>query len=486
MNASPCVFCAILAALFLAIPALDTRADVSEELAALKSQLKALEAKVAELEARQSAPQAVDPRWVEKLDRLPEITLDSKGINFSSPGIRHQALEIESDGKSTVPERVPEEETFKFRIGALLQPQSRNFLDTPDSTSTFLIRRARLNLEGEVMTVFDWKLQADLQSNGVNNTTNSSVQDAYIGAKGFDWLQIRAGKMKSPIGVERWQSSHARWFTDLITTTYLVPNRTVGAMLWGNVGDGVAEYYAGLFNGAPDGGSANVSSSGQNSKDFEARLAVTPLANSDLEPLKMLTLGAGVTYAPQLSGLGTYATANQQAFFQYRSSTVDSTAAKPGEQVRFVPNLQFFQGPWGLYAEAAWSTVGVSNGPESANLTNFGWQVAGSFFLTGEKNSFRAVSPRRDFQPSNGGWGALQLTARAGQLQIDSAAFPVFADPDTQASQSTTFGTGLNWLLSENIKLTLQYDFTSFRGGAPGGSDRPESNAITTQFQMYF
>jgi phosphate-selective porin OprO/OprP len=301
--------------------------------------------------------------------------------------------------------------------------------------------------------------------------------------------------MKSPIGVERWQSAHARWFTDLITTTYLVPNRTVGAMLWGNVGDGLAEYYAGLFNGAPDGGSSNVSASGQNTKDFEARLAVSPFAKTSIVPLKKFTAGAGVTYAPQLNGLGTYATANQQSFFKYRSSTINATAANPGEQVRFVPNLQYFWGPFGLYAEAAWSTVGVTGVTASKgkitreyseNLTNFGWQIAASSMLTGEENAFRAISPRRKFSPSTGGWGALQLTARVGQLTVDSNAFPIYADANTQAESSTTFGTGLNWILNDNTKLTLQYDYTSFIGGAANDGNRPDANAITTQFQAYF
>ena len=465
-----------------------------DDIASLRAQLKALEAKVAALENSQKASTG-DDALKEKLEKLPSVTLDSKGLNFSSPGIRTTRTEVGSDGIPVETTTVTDEGAFKFKIGGLLQPQLRTFINTPDATSTFLIRRARLNLEGTAFQNFDWKLQTDFQTNGVDNTTSTVVQDAYVGARAFDWLQLRIGKMKSPIGVERWQSAHARWFTDLITTTYLVPNRTVGAMLWGNVGDGLAEYYAGLFNGAPDGGSSNVSTSEQNTKDFEARLAVAPFAKTSIVPLKKLTAGAGVTYAPQLNGLGTYATANQQSFFKYRSSTVNATAANPGEQVRFVPNLQYFWGPFGLYAEAAWSTVGVSGVTTSKgkitreyseNLTNFGWQIAASYMLTGEDNAFRAISPRRKFSPSTGGWGALQLTARVGQLTVDSNAFPIYADPNTQAEQSTTFGTGLNWILNDNMKLTLQYDYTSFIGGAANDGNRPDANAITTQFQAYF
>jgi len=503
----------------VAISAIHVQAlQAQDDLASLRAQLKALEAKVAAPESSQTTSRN-DEALKEKLEKLPSVTLDSKGLNFSSPGIRTTRTEVGPDGIPVETTTVTDEGAFKFKIGGLLQPQLRTFINTPDATSTFLIRRARLNLEGTAFQNFDWKLQTDFQANGVDNTTSTVVQDAYVGAKAFDWLQLRVGKMKSPIGVERWQSAHARWFTDLITTTYLVPNRTVGAMLWGNVGDGLAEYYTGIFNGAPDGGSSNVSTSEQNTKDFEARLAVYPFAKTSIVPLKKLTAGAGVTYAPQLNGLGTYATANQQSFFRYRSSTINATAANPGEQVRFVPNLQYFCGPFGLYAEAAWSTVGVSGTQSttksvvrktnvvdskgktigsfnttsnsmttqeySTNLTNFGWQIAASYMPTGEDNSFRAISPRRKFSPSTGGWGALQLTARVGQLTVDSNAFPIYADPNTQAEQSTTLGAGLNWILNDNAKLALQYDYTSFIGGAANGTNRPDANAITTQFQVY-
>jgi phosphate-selective porin OprO/OprP len=499
------------------LPALQAQ---DESLADLRAQLAALEAKVAALEsARPAAPSAAEEQLREKLEQLPKVTLDSKGLNFSSPGIRTTRTETGPDGVPFETTTVTDEGAFKFKLGALLQPQSRSFISTPDSTSTFLIRRARLNLEGSAFANYDWKLQADLLSSGVNDTTQSSnVLDAYLGAKAFDWLQLRIGKMKSPLGVERWQSAHARWFTDLVGTTYLVPNRTIGAMVWGNVGDGLLDYHAGIFNGAPDGGSSNFSAVDQNTKDFEARLAVSPFAKANIAPLKKLTLGAGVSYAPQLNGLGTYATANQQSFFRYRSSTINATAENPGEQVRFVPNLQYFWGPFGVYAEAAWSTVGVTGATTSQvsrrttvrnnagqsigsftttsnvttpngyseNLTNFSWQVAASYMLTGEDNSFRAISPRRKFSPATGGWGALQLAARVAGTHIDSGAFPVYADPNTQAERATTLGVALNWILNDNVKLSLEYDYTGFIGGAPNGGDRPDSNAITSQFQFYF
>jgi len=498
----------------------------AQSLAELKSQLDALQSKVAALEARP----AINDTLRAKLENQPVITLDQRGFRMASPERTETRIVTGPDGQSyDQVVTVEEGDAYKFRLGTLLQPQGRFFIETPDDTSTFLMRRARLIADGTVARNFDFNFQVDLLSSGlwVTNTApvnTVTVQDAWINAKAWDWLQLRVGKMKSPIGIERWQSANARWFTDLITTTYLAPNRSIGAMLHGNVYGGVAQYWASLVNGEPDGGSSDLSTGGQNTKEFQGRLAITPFARTDWEPLKELTLGAGVTYAPQLNGLGRYGTANQQQFFTYNSGTINSTLANPGEQVRFVPNLTYFWGPFGLYAEAAWSTVGVTGSTTtrttnsvttvtrvrntagatvgtfntttsrvttntqslSDTFTNFAWQVAASYMLTGEKNSFRAIKPKRPFNPSTGGWGALQVAARAGQLTVDDGIFPVYSDPNIWARQSTTFGASLNWILNENVKLTLQYDYTSFLGGAPDGADAPDNSAITTQVQLSF
>lgn len=478
----------------IALGALSLSPAQAQDVAELRAQLKALEAKVAALEKSQSSGGSSDALR-EKLEKLPNITLDSKGINFSSPGIRTTRTEVGPGGIPIETTKVTDEGAFKLKIGGLLQPQARYFLgESGNSTSTFLARRARLNLEGTAYKNFDFKLQTDLQTTGSvpisgnmsATSVSTTVQDAYAGVKAYDWLQLRVGKMKSPLGIERWQSANARWFTDVITTTYLVPNRQIGAMLWGNVGDGLAEYYAGIFNGAPDGSSSDLSSHGQNEKDLQARLALTPFAKANIPALKKLTLGAGVTYAPEVNGLGSYADANQQRFFEWNTKAKSFLAG--GSQTRFVPNVQYFWGPFGLYGEAALSTIQVKPSATGSirDLTNSGWQIASSYVVTGEDNSFRAISPRRKFSPSTGGWGALQVAGRVGQLTIDSDAFNTYASKNTNAEESLTYGAAVNWILNDNVKFTLGYDYTIFVGGAPNNQDRGDSSAVTSQLQFAF
>jgi phosphate-selective porin OprO/OprP len=473
------------------------QAQSSAELGELQAQLKALQSKVAALEASQksiasSGDAGLNQALREKLEKTPVITFDNRGLRLASPERTERRVVTDARGRSTEEVVTLEEaEAYKFHLGALLQPQGRFFIDTPYDNSTALMRRARLIVDGTVYRYFDFLFQTDLLSSGlyVNNTppgNNVTVQDAWVNGKAAEWAQLRVGKMKSPIGVERWQSANARWFTDMITTTYIAPNRSIGAMLHGKVYGGVAEYFASLVNGEPNGGSSDLQGANQNAAELQGRLALTPFARTEIDPLKQLTVGAGVTYTPQLNGLGRYGTANQQQFFTYSGNTINSTLASPGEQVRFLPNLTYFWGPFGAYAEAAWSTTGVSSGNNSANLNDFAWQAAVSYMLTGEDSSFRAIRPKRAFDPSSGQWGAVQIAARAGQLKVDGDTFPIYADPNTQAEQTTTVGVAVNWILNDNLKFTLGYDWTDFVGGAPNGGNAPVNNVVTTQLQLSF
>ena len=45
-----------------------------------------------------------------------------------------------------------------------------------------------------------------------------------------------------------------------------------------------------------------------------------------------------------------------------------------------------------------------------------------SFFLTGEKAGFRSPAPRKPFDLKDGGFGAIELAGRYGELRIDEAA----------------------------------------------------------------
>ena len=116
--------------------------------------------------------------------------------------------------------------------------------------------------------------------------------------------------------------------------------------------------------------------------------------------------------------------------------------------------------------------------------------MAASWVLTGEDASYRGVNPRNAFTLGGTGWGAFELAARVGQLTLERSVYDggtaSFADPAVAARSATAWTVGLNWYLNRYVKFVLDYDRTSFSGGAPDGGDRPTEGTFATRIQLSY
>src|SRR4029077_7261079 len=97
---------------------------------------------------------------------------------------------------------------------------------------------------------------------------------------------IRAGKGKTPFGLERLHSASNLLFFERAAPTLLVPERDIGIQVLGDISGGVVSYLAGVMNGVPDGGSADVDTN--ESKDLSGRFIVRPFNKIEKSPLKSL------------------------------------------------------------------------------------------------------------------------------------------------------------------------------------------------------
>jgi phosphate-selective porin OprO/OprP len=70
-------------------------------------------------------------------------------------------------------------------------------------------------------------------------------------------------------------------------------------------------------------------------------------------------------------------------------------------------------------------------------------------------------------------------------VDVDGAAFPVFANPDTSANEALEVGAGLNWYWNKAVKISTAYTHTSFDGGATNG-DRDDEDIVFTRVQLAF
>lgn len=369
---------------------------------------------------------------------------------------------------------------YEISLRGSFQVDGRQFLNDKNNTGRddLLARRLRPVLEAKAGDI-SFRLMPDF----AGSTTR--IFDAHADYKLTNALQFRFGKFKTPVNLERLQSSADMFFIERGHPSNLSPNRDFGFMVYGNPIIDVLEYQVGVFNGNAD--MANTDGDDDDKKDIAARIFTHPLRNSRNIALRGLGIGIAGSLGDRKGTtsktiLGTYKSPGQQDFFRYQS---DSFA--DGRHWRLYPQAYWYSGNKGVLAEYAISSQEVTRSTNHDKLQHKAWQVAGSYVLTGEDVNFRGgVKPSQDFDFSKGGIGAWEIAVRIGETDVDNKTFPIFADPSVAASKARSYGSGINWYLSENFKLMLNYDLTKFEGGASNGKDRPDEHALFSRAQVRF
>lgn len=432
-------------------------ADTADEIKALREQIQKLDEQVRVLERKaEIEKEAAD----QKARSAPVVTAGADGFAIKSA-----------------------DDNFKLKLRGYIQADGR--FCPGDSrhafTDTFLLNRVRPVFEGTVFKNYDFKLMPDFGQG------KAVIQEAFLDAHVLPELSVRIGKYKGPVGLERLQSARDLVFVERALPTDLVPNRDIGAAMHGEFLDGVSGYEVGVFNGAADGAVDDAGES--DSKDLAGRVFVHPFKKSNLAPLHGLGLGVAGTTGHENGTAPAYKTVGQQTFFSFTSGVTAN-----GNRNRISPQGYYSWGPFGLLGEYVVSSQDVNKGTLAERLQNSAWQVAASYWLTGEKAAYGDIAPTRPFHLRKGQWGAFQLAARISQLSVDRAAFHnfgtavkpnTFAGPTKSASGVTSWGVGLNWYLNKDVKFVTDYERAHFDGGASGG-DRREEQVIFTRVQVSF
>ncbi|MBI2889722.1 MAG: porin [Nitrospirae bacterium] len=373
---------------------------------------------------------------------------------------------------------------YQFKLRGYLQSDARFYLsdDKKTSTDSLLLRRVRPSFEGTVAKSFDFRILSDFGEG------KAVLQEAYLDAAINPALRLRAGKFKTPAGLERLQSGTDLIFVERGFPTSILPNRDVGLQLSGDLLNGSVNLALGAFNGVPDGASGDGDTNDE--KDLAARIFAFPFKNTEVWSLQGLGIGGSVTYGnqqgkPDSPNLPSFKSPGQQTFFTYaadKDKTSAGTVVAAGTRTRYSPQGYFYKGPLGVLAEYAASAQKVKKGDKRANLKNDAFQVVASYVLTGDDASFKGVKVKRPFE-SGGGWGALELATRYGFLRADTDAFPDYAQSAKSARTAIAVGSGLNWHLNKNIKVSLDYEQTRF---SQGGQDREAEKIVLNRFQVAF
>lgn len=372
----------------------------------------------------------------------------------------------------------------KIKFRAVAQIDYRNYQDADPSTDAknidgFTFRRIRPTIEGTLANKYDFRFTPEFGEN------KAAVVDAYIDARFQPWAKVRAGKFKPFVGLERLQSgSDIKFIERSYVSNNILPNRDLGASLYGDVFDNKLSYAVGVFNGVVDGGENTTAQDTNGDKEYAVRLFTTPFKDSD-SVLAGLGFGIAATHGKfngtaSSSGLPSYKSAGQQnSFFAYNNTSTTNVVVANGDRNRYAPQAYYYYGPFGVIAEYArveqdvkniGTAVGVSG--KTAKLKNDAWQIAASWLITGEDASFKGVKPKQAFDADAGTWGAWELVARYQENNIDDTAFvgSTFADIAKSAKSASSWALGVNWYLNQNVKLATNYEQTSYEGGAAGST----------------
>jgi phosphate-selective porin OprO and OprP len=357
-------------------------------------------------------------------------------------------------------------------LGLTLQVDGRFPVGETDSPSaTFSIRRMRPTFSGRIAKYFDFKVMPDFGGG------TAILEDAYFDVRVSPKFRLRTGKDKTPVGYEVLLGDPYLVFPERSLASLLAPNRDIGFQAVGDVGPRFS-YSGGVFNGIPDGVSSSTDDT-NSAKDLAGHMVWRPFRSATTPSGAWDGLGfhLGGSVGKQQGTLPSFRTLGGFRYFSYATDAVAS-----GPRDRISPAVFYYHKSFGGYAEYTRSTQDVLRSGATSTISNDGWEVTGSYVLTGEAASERGVRPEHNLDPQNGHWGAFQIAARYSELHVDSDVFSTGLASATSNQRAKAVTVGANWYLNTFIKYLATYERTEMDGGV---GPRTE-NVIVVRAQLLF
>jgi phosphate-selective porin O/P len=333
--------------------------------------------------------------------------------------------------------------------------------------NTFAIPRARVGFQGNFGQQLDYFFLFELAS-------PLTIRDAYLDFKPWKSFNIMGGQFRVPFSLEVQIMETNFEFNSASIAAVLYPDapgafRSPGIDVHGELANGRAQYWVGLFNGQ-----GLLASGTTNEPEIIGRLRLSPWKQSENAWLKGFSFGGSAEHsrskglANELSFSGLM-TDNAYIFFpQFRIN---------GGIERYNGYFSWFKGPWGVRGEYTQvlekrdgigsfvpGGVGFNSLPGVVGKGAYG---LATYLLSGETQPDNAmprvrhpvIGPNSPGEPGGPGWGAWQLKARYSWLEgrapgatcdattipacpLTPGIIPTFADHTSQIT------TGLNWYLN--------------------------------------
>jgi phosphate-selective porin len=374
---------------------------------------------------------------------------------------------------------------------------------------TFLLRKVRLELGGELYKKLQWFFGGDFGMNSTSLGANQSVAvraaptDVYLNYKADPLLNVELGQFDLPFTAEARTADKFMPFMERSAAVRIIGKgnaKDTGLMVWGNADKRRVAYAIALVQG--DGmNRPNV----DHRFDVVARAYVRPLASSDL-PIRDLQLGASFRRGSRDGNLVAYdypamTTAGGYTFWR-PTYGAPLSAANPQGQTHVIPSgaqvlaaaelrlptdsFDFtFEGLYGNENTREAQDANLFQSVRFGKITSFGYYAQVGFWpfgnayvngIPGDQGVTSVDFSKPDKPPAS----ALQLLVKWEQL---SAKYEGNKNGGESGSaidgkiKLNTLSFGATYWLGKTLRLSANYGINWFPGSAPSSATPGVSNA---------
>ncbi len=341
-----------------------------------------------------------------------------------------------------------------------------------DLNSGTNLRRARIGINGKLFSDFDYNLLAEFGGSGAEDA--GRFQEIWLQYSKFDHIKFRVGAYPPLVGLEDAASTNSQPFLERPSSSEVARSLAAGdyRMSAGIFGNSDRWLYSLALTGnnistLNTQATAFTAANNDEQLGVAARLAGTPLRGFDW------LVHVGVNYVAVINPADAGAAASVRYAVQLRDRPelrVDGTRlidtgalnAQNAKATGFELAGQYKS----LWAEGESFHYTLDRLNPATGVTNpdfDGWYVEGGWSLTGEARkyntqtaAFDGVTPRVNFDPTTGHWGAFELVARYSTLDLNYDPTATLVADRVLGGQQDISALGLDWQLNPAVRFVFQ------------------------------
>jgi len=268
---------------------------------------------------------------------------------------------------------------------------------------------------------------------------------------------LQVGQLDPPMSIEALSSSFALPFMEKsLPVNALVPNGKGGVVIANRTASQDVTWALGWF---ADGASTEEGENNKSPTRFSGRLTWLPFADAAGE-VPLLHLGAYASYMYSADKQIQY---NTRAESNWAPKLFDTGNIDGSGSIILGNEVAVAHGPWSLQGELLAARVLGSNSDFS------GAYVLGTWSLTGEprpydrtKGIFTALVPQRPVAFGTRNIGAWEAALRLSYLNL--------VDGAVHGGRGLELMPGLNWYLTQNLRLQFECGYTHVQDGPQNGN----------------